>query len=279
MRHHFTPVVLYPRHPSADLKNAHSILSRELHAQSYRVLPENEIDPVHHVAASRLTVLLLSDAGDEFGYTRRLAEEAMRLRKRLLIWPSPSLANTNHDGLLSYFQNLEYPQKSLLSSVFTPEKLKEEVFAALKSEVSMPAPAAGKPRVYLIYDSRQISEAENADRIASHYADDFQFLRSDDPRQHTGYLTQSDGVLLVWGQADADWCADEFNQLFRLSSPRKSRGLCLFDPQQPKIAWAKQIRALDKTIHITEQFGSFDKTRLEPFFTALLRNQTEGASA
>jgi hypothetical protein len=59
MRNHSTPVLVYPRIPDADIKEAHSALTRELNVQSYRILPEDELDPVPHVDGADLTVLLL----------------------------------------------------------------------------------------------------------------------------------------------------------------------------------------------------------------------------
>ena len=63
--------------------------------------------------------------------------------------------------------------------------------------------------------------------------------------------------------------------MVRLSYQPRSRGLCLFDPKESKIALAGQIRAAysDPPIHVAEQFGLFDAARLEPFFNPIRRAQ------
>jgi hypothetical protein len=272
MRNHATPVVVYPRSANPEVKDSHAALTRELHAQSYRVLPEDEFDPIRHVSASDLAVLLLGPHYDETA--RRLVEEIKNRQKQFLIWPSPSLdqsADLTQRGFFQELIDLDYPRKTLLSPFVTPEKVKQEVFAILNPQAKLPPSMGAKPRVYLIYDSRQNSEADNAGRIAFQYRDEFHFDHSDNPRQHNICLTQSDGVLLVWGEAAEDWCATEFEQMVRLSNQPKARGLCLFDPKQAKLAYADQIRSQYSTIHVAEQFGPFDKRRLEPFFAPLRR--------
>jgi hypothetical protein len=71
MRNHSTPVLLYPRIAAAEIREAHSVLSRELDARSYRILPEDELDPVPHVVNCDVGVLLLGARYDETN--RRLA--------------------------------------------------------------------------------------------------------------------------------------------------------------------------------------------------------------
>ena len=99
------------------------------------------------------------------------------------------------------------------------------------------------------------------------------FEQSDDPRRHNVRLTQSDGVLLVWGDADEGWCADEFEQMVRLSHQPRSQGLCLFEPKEAKISLAEEIRRQHASIHVAEQFGPFDPLRLEGFFEPIRRAQ------
>jgi hypothetical protein len=86
-------------------------------------------------------------------------------------------------------------------------------------------------------------------------------------------LTQSDGVLLVWGKAGEKWCAEEFENMVRQSGQAKSRGLCLFDPKESKIALAEQIRTKLSAVHVAEQFGAFNAAGLEPFFHPLRKPQ------
>jgi hypothetical protein len=196
--------------------------------------------------------------------------------KPFVIWPSPAIEKTGalqQRGFLKDLLDLDAGRKTLLSPAITPEKLKQEVFALLKPGTKISPAAGSKPRVYLIYDSRQNSERDNAGRIAFHYRNEFHFDDSNDPRQHSVGLTQSDGVLLVWGDAGEEWCAAEFEQMVRLSYQPKSRGLCLFDPKDAKTAFAEQIRKDYSAIYVAEQFGPFDPARLEPFFNPLRRNE------
>jgi hypothetical protein len=274
MRNHSTPVIVYPYSPTQEIADAHAALTRELHAQSYRVLPEDALNPIPHVGNSALAILLLGPNYDKTA--RSLLDEIRNCQKQFVVWPSPALEQSrdlNQRNFLKELNELNDSGKTLLSPFITPEQLKQNVFAALNLKAKIPPNPSGKPRIYLIYDSRQNSEADNAGKIAFQYRDDFHFDHNDNPRRHTGFLTQSDGVLLVWGNAAEDWCSEEFNQLYRLSSRSKSRGLCLFDPKESKLALAEQIRILDNTIHVAEQFGSFDKRRLEPFVAPLRRSQ------
>ena len=190
------------------------------------------------------------------------------------MWPSPALeehGELNQRGLFQDLIEFDSGRKALLSAGITPDKLKEEVFARLNPRDNIPTAAGGKPRVYLIYDYRQNSEKDNAGKIVYHYQDEFHFEHSDTPRQDTVRLTQSEGVLLVWGRAGEEWCSQEFDRMVRLAHQSKSRGLCLFDPPGPKIALAEQIRKEQSAIYVAEEFGSFDERRLEHFFSPLRR--------
>ena len=271
MRNHATPVFVYPPAPTPEITDAHSALTRELHAQSYRILPGNELDPLPSLARSELAVFLLGPKYDQSETTKRLTAQINQLEKPFIIWPSPTLETDGEVAQRGFYQSLvelESPRKTLLRAAINPEKLKEEVFAILNPRAKIPPPTAGKPRVYLVYDSAKTSEKNNAGKIVFHYQDDFQFDLSDNPRTHSLCLTQSDGVLLVWGDANEDWCSAEFEQIVRLSTQPKSRGICLFDPKQSKAALAEQIRS-GNTMFVAEQFGPFDSARLEPFFAPI----------
>jgi hypothetical protein len=280
MRNQSTPVLVYPRNPAPELEEAHSALTRELNAQSYRILPEDELDPTPHVDSSNLAVILLGTRYDET--TRRLVRALRDHDKPFVIWPSPILEKNDDLQQRGFFHELlamESPRKTLLSAAIHPEKLKREVLALLNPGAKIPPSTTGKPRVYLIYDSRRNSEITNAGKIAYHYKDDFHFEHSDNPRQHSACLIQSEGVLLVWGDAGEEWCAAEFEQMVRLSHIPRSRGLCLFDPKESKTLLAEQIRNNfpDAPIYIAEQFGPFDPARLEPFFNPLRRTPILGS--
>ena len=282
MRNHSTPVLVYPRNPTPELEEAHSALTRELNARSYRLLPEDELDPTPHVNRSDLAVLLLGEQYDPT--TDRLVDTLRDRDKPFVIWPSPAIEKSRQLEQRGFFQRLlqiESGRKTLLSNAITPEKLKQEVFALLKPGAKIPSAEAGKPRVYLIYDSRQNSELNHAGKIAFHYKDEFHFEHSDNPRHHSACLTQSEGVLLVWGDAGEEWCAAEFEQMVRLAARQRSRGLCLFEPQATKSLLAQQIRTSysNPPIYVAEQFGPFDPARLEPFFDPLRRDAAQGLSA
>ena len=274
MRNQSTPVLVYPRHPAPELADAHSTLTRELHAQSYRILPEDELDPARHVGHCELAVLLLGAGYNET--TRRLVNALTDIDKKFVVWPSPILEKGGALEQRGFFQDLlqlESGRKTLLNAAITPEKLKEEVFAILKLGAKIPPVAEGKPRVYLIYDSSRNSEKNHAGKIAYHYKDEFHFEHNDNPGQHSLWLTQSDGVLLVWGDAGDEWCSTEFDKIVRLSRKPRSRGLCLFDPKESKISVTEPIRAAcnDYAIHFAEQFGPFNAASLEPFFNPIRR--------
>jgi len=84
-------------------------------------------------------------------------------------------------------------------------------------------------------------------------------------------------VLLVWGEAGEKWCGDEFENMVRQSKQARSRGLCLFDPKESKLAIAQQIRTEYSAIHVAEQYGEFNPALLEPFFKPLRKAQGEAA--
>ncbi len=284
MRNHSTPVLVYPHTPATELKEAHAVLSRELNAQSYRILPEDEFDPEPHVRGCELGVLLLGAEYEE--NTRRLAGALHELGKPYVVWPSPALEKNGtleQRGFFQHLLQLDAARKTLLSPTITADKLKQEVFAILNPAAKIPPAADGKPRVYLIYDGRQNSEKNHAGQIAYHYRQEFQFEHSDNPRQHNLASTQSEGVLVVWGDAGEEWCANEFDQMVRLSSQARSRGLCLFDPVESQVAIAEKIRATVSSppIHVAQQSGPFDPASLEPFFNPIRRTagETRGVPA
>jgi len=83
-------------------------------------------------------------------------------------------------------------------------------------------------------------------------------------------------VLLVWGNADEDWCSREFAQMIQSARRTEGSGLCLFDPVQPKAEAVERIRQSFQHVYIGEQFGKFDPARLSTFFTPILR-RSDGA--
>lgn len=273
MHNHSTPVFLYPRKPSPGLQEAHSVLSRELAAQNYRVLPESEIDPEAELRKSALSVFLLGEVYDE--KLRPLAELAAKLPKRWVVWCSRACEadrNVTLLGLGEYLEQLESVEntKTFLDSSVTISKLKDEVLSLLGPAQNIPADLEGKPRVYLVYDRQKTIEAKKAGLIREHFGNQAQFEFSDDPVQHSTRLIRSDGVLLVWGMAEQEWCTQQFEQMLRTSRNARSKGLCLFDPQESKKASVEELKQKGTDLWIAEQFGPrFDPDRLQPFFEPL----------
>jgi hypothetical protein len=73
--------------------------------------------------------------------------------------------------------------------------------------------------------------------------------------------------LLIWGKAKEAWASDQFS---RLVGARAQKGLCVFDPEKRSIV--QQIRENSSTDwDITEHYGQFTPTLLDPFFTRLRR--------
>ena len=60
--------------------------------------------------------------------------------------------------------------------------------------------------------------------------------------------------------------------MVQTSRPAGMRGLCLFEPADPKTEAVRAIRDGYRDLFVGEQFGNkFDPSRLMPFFTPLLR--------
>ena len=78
-------------------------------------------------------------------------------------------------------------------------------------------------------------------------------------------------MLLVWGNADEEWCSREFAEMVQASRRTGARGLCLFDPVGSKPTAIEQIRTGFSDLYIGEEYGRFDPARLATFFTPLLR--------
>ena len=68
---------------------------------------------------------------------------------------------------------------------------------------------------------------------------EFHFDHPDDISQHTARLIGSAGVLLLWGNAEVDWCAQQFEAVARNA---RAKGLCVFDPKETKSTVLEQIR-------------------------------------
>jgi TIR domain len=273
MRNQSTAVFLYPPRPGFDLKEAHRALYDELAAQSYRLLPDRWVNLDKQLQEASLSVFLLGDAYDDTAV--RLTEIASQQAKPWVVWNSPVVgqkATVEQIGFCRYLEQLDSPTKTYLSANISPGKLKEEVLALLRPSTRLPIVPEGKPRVYLIFNSRDPEEKVNAGLIKFHFKKEFHFDLPDDPGQHTLLLTNSDGVLVVWGSAEEDWCAREFEAMMKISRRAQVKGLCVFDPKETKAAVLEQIRGNSTDLQIAEQFGRFDPGRMEKFFNPIRRH-------
>ena len=279
MRNHSTSVFIYPAHPGPDLRDVHAALVAELTAQSYRVLPDRTVNLPDQLRAASLSLFLLGEAYDETA--SELVEVAAGLRDRpWVVWCSPIAESAGSDqvGFCAYVEQLDSPKKVYLNAAILPAKLKGEILGLLKPDPRALAETAGKPRVYLVYNGRDVAERKNAGLISYNFRREFHFEHPDDPAQHTQRLLRSDGVLLVWGTADEEWCSREFLEIVQTTRRGDASGLCLFDPPETKRAAVQEIRKSFADLYIGEQFGKFDPARLESFFNAL-RRRASGAQA
>src|SRR5258708_2791225 len=279
MRNHSTSVFLYPHDPGPDLAEARKALVDELSAKSYRVLPESMVSFPDDLREASLSVFLLGDSYDETA--AELAEIASGLAKPWVVWRSPAAeqkAGAKQIGFCLHLEQLDSATKTYLNASITPVKLKEEVLALLRPDPRALPAIPGKPRVYLIYNSRDRAETGNAGQIAFHYRKEFHFDHPDDPGQHTLRLTGSDGVLLIWGNAGEDWCAREFEALIQAPRRAHAKGLCLFDPKETKTAVLDQIRGSERLrdLCVSEQFGKFAPARLKTCFNPIRRRSQAG---
>ena len=273
MRNHSTSVFLYPPDPADDIAQTHAALAGELSAHSYRLLPDRKVKLADQLQEAALSVFLLGERYDEAA--GELIEEVSTGDKPWVAWCAPSAeqsADANQAGLCLHVEQLDSPSKTFLDPSVRPAKLKEEVLALLGPDPRALPDTEGKPRVYLVYNARDKTDFKNAGLISYHFRKEVHFEHPDDPAQHTARLTGSEGVLLVWGHAGEEWCEREFKEIVQTSRPAGMRGLCLFEPADPKTEAVRAIRDGYRDMFVGEQFGNkFDPSRLTPFFTSLLR--------
>ena len=154
-----------------------------------------------------------------------------------MVWCSTAAEQTTvaeQSGFCAYLEQLDSSTKTYLNSSILPAKLKEEVLSLLRPDpLALPDTQGGKPRVYLVYNSRDRAEVKNAGLISFHFRNDVVFDYPDDPAQHTARLSRSDGVLLVWGSADEDWCSREFAEMVQTSRKnRRPRAVSVRSPRR-----------------------------------------------
>jgi hypothetical protein len=273
LRNQSTAVFLYPASPPAELQATHKALAAELSANSYRILPDRPLNLHEQLREASMAVFLLGAEYDDV--TRELTDiAAARKDMPWVVWISPAAEQTpvaDQTGFCAYVEQLDSVTKTYLDGNILPAKVKEEVLSLLRPDPRALPETRGKPRVYLVYNSRDRAEVKNAGLISFHFRNDVHFEHPDDPAQHTNRLSGSDGVLLVWGNADEDWCSREFAEMIQSATRSNALGLCLFDPVNTKKATVDQIRAGFNSLYIGEEFGRFDPARLTTFFAPLLR--------
>ena len=279
MRNRSTPVFLYPPRPSDALIDAHMPLSKELAVQNYRLLPDRLVNLPGQLREAQLAVFLMNSVYDQD--LDDLTQIAKTSGRPWVVWCSPGCQDGEPEqlGLIRNLQQFESPTNNFtfLNETIDPRKLKEEVLAILKPSVLATSQPSEKPKVYLVYNSRDRRERGNAGQIAYHYRTEFHFDYADDPAQHNARLANSDGVLLVWGTTDEQWCTPEFQSMMQVPGRAQAKGLCLFDPAEQKIAVMDQIRKHGTGVHILEQFGPFEPGRMESFFNPIRQNAAGGA--
>jgi len=267
MRNRCTPVFLYPRKLDEDLKQAGEGLANELADRSYRLLPENFVGQEDELRRASLAVFLMGQKYDK--RVKELVEVAVQNGIPWVVWCSPASQATQvpeQMALLDLLEQMDSPRKTWLNANVPISELKEEVRSLLKADTQ--PEVVGKRRIYLIYKSADRTERLNAGRIATSFDEEFQFDHPDDPAQHTARLLKSSGVLLLWGNADEVWCASQFMEV-RQSA--KVKGLCVFDPKDTKNSALAQIREKAGDFYVAEEFGKFDRSRLERFFEQIRR--------
>jgi len=277
LRNQSTAVFLYPSHPGSELQAAHKALVAELSAQSYRILPDRNVNLPDQIREASLSVFLLGTNYEDDA--KELAEiAAARKDMPWVVWRSPAAdqtASPEQAGFCAYLEQLDSATKTYLDPGIVAAKLKEEVFSLLRPDPRAIPKGEGKPRVYLIYNSRDHAEVRNAGLISLYFKKDIHFDHPNDPGQHTIRLSCSDGVLLVWGNADEEWCSREFAEMVQSARTSKARGLCVFDPAENKTLVVQQIRSAFNDLYVSEEYGKFDPARLETFFNPLLRLPAE----
>jgi hypothetical protein len=281
MRNHSTAVFIYPPGPSRDpeVGAAQTALTAELSAQSYRILPDRMVNLPQQMHEASLVVFLLGPEYDE--NAKILTDLAAQQGDRpWVIWCPASLedkAVPQQLGFCAELEQMESDNLTFLNRNVLPVSLKEEVLALLRPTTALPE-TQGKPRIYLVYNSRNGTDRKHASRIVFHFRNDFHFDLPEDAAGHVLRLSKSDGVLLVWGNADEAWCSQEFDGLLRTPRPRGAQGLCLFDPEENKASALEALRPrlADLDFHVAPLFGKFDPARLQPFFAPLLRRGLEG---
>jgi hypothetical protein len=269
MRNHSHAVFVYPFTPGPVLKEAYDKLTAELTAQNYRLLPDRQVSLPDQLREASLSVFVLGDIYDES--VDNLSKAASKAGKPWVVWCSPATrdAEPTQMGFLTELERLDSEMKTFLNEAITPSKLTEEVLALLRPNAQMVDLPSDKPRVYVVYSPRVREDKASAGQIIYNYRNKFHFDVPDDPAQHTSRLASSDGVLVIWGKSDEDWCAREFESMIRVSQRARSRGLCLFDPESTKTSIADLLSTNPVKIHLVRQFGKFDPGMLQPFFDSI----------
>lgn len=278
MRNRSTAVFVYPRTPTGDVREAHAMLVAELSDNSFRILPDRNVNLDEQLRGAALSVFLLGAEYDEGA--KPLTDIAHETGKPWVVWSSPAAEERptpKQSGLCLLLEQRESARKTYLNADKPPGKLKEEILGLLRPDPRALPEGNGKPRVYLVYNARDRTDMRNAGLISIHFDKDVHFELPNDPTMHAKRLSGCDGVLLVWGNTDEAWCAQEFAEMVQSPRERPARhGLCLFDPSESKASAVSELRKGFADLFISEQFGRFDPARLTTFFEPLLRRPPGG---
>ncbi|HET6181618.1 MAG TPA: toll/interleukin-1 receptor domain-containing protein [Candidatus Sulfotelmatobacter sp.] len=277
MRNRSTPVFVYPYNPDPPLAEAHELLCQELTAQSYRLLPDRLVGLPAQLNEAALAVFLLGERYDDT--LDQLTTAARRSGKPWLVWclPMSEDGSPEQAGFIRTLEDAGSDSLTFLNASKDLREVKGQVLSLLRPNTLALPLLSEKPRVYVVYDSRDRREKANAGRIVYHYRKEFQFQLNDEPAMHTERMAESEGVLLVWGSSEEAWCLSEFETMLQISGKARSRGLCLFEPRETKISAKHQLHDGSAGVHLIEQFGPFDAGRLEAFFGPIRQGRRTGA--
>ena len=272
MRNDATPVFVHKGQPAEDVADAYKALTAELVGHGYRVLPDRRTNIREQLKSAALTVFLLGRSYDEDA-DALATSVALQNDKPWVVWTSPEALAVSEPNQLAFLADLRKGESRKRTELAcAPAKLKEEVRALLKPDPIAQGSSEGKPRVYVVFNQRDQGEARNAGQITRHFRRQFQFDYANDRSIHTRRLSTSDGVLLVWGSADEEWCSREFAEIVQASGDKTLKALCVFDPKDEKQSTLGRIRTDFKNFRVAELFGpEFDPGPVEQYLMSIVR--------
>src|SRR5947209_5102735 len=82
----------------------HRVLRFARDKASYRILPDDELDPVVHIGNSALAVFLLGNVYEEAAH--RLTQTAANIGKPWFVWAAPELEHTGSLNQRGFYRHL-----------------------------------------------------------------------------------------------------------------------------------------------------------------------------